>query len=145
VPGHQGRGTAKGKGPQYEVRDCGYETPCWVWLWHTTASGYGWFQNRLAHGVFWERENGPVPSGRQLDHLCRNRACIRVDHMEIVTNAENQRRGLNAKLTEANVREIKRRLAMRETQHALAAEFGVSQGLIGHIATGRAWADVTAA
>lgn len=28
-----------------------------------------------------------------LDHLCRNRACMNSDHMEVVTRGENVRRG----------------------------------------------------
>ena len=31
-----------------------------------------------------------------LDHLCRNRACVRVDHLELVTNKVNVLRGVGA-------------------------------------------------
>src|SRR5690554_7618442 len=37
---------------------------------------------------------GPIPEGLHLDHLCRNRACVRPDHLEPVTNKENVHRGL---------------------------------------------------
>jgi hypothetical protein len=36
---------------------------------------------------------GPIPEGKQLDHLCRNRACINPEHLEPVTAKENILRG----------------------------------------------------
>ena len=36
-----------------------------------------------------------IPEGFDVDHLCRNRACIRPDHLEAVTRRENMRRGLS--------------------------------------------------
>ena len=45
------------------------------------------------HKLLWEAENGPVPEGLELDHLCRNRACANLTHLEVVTRKENVRRG----------------------------------------------------
>lgn len=53
-------------------------------------AGYGKAGIRLAHVVAWERVNGPVPEGMELDHLCRRRACQ--VHLELVTRTENERR-----------------------------------------------------
>lgn len=39
---------------------------------------------------------GPIPEGLDLDHLCRNRACWRPDHLEPVSRAENMARGIHA-------------------------------------------------
>ena len=36
---------------------------------------------------------GPIPDGLQLDHLCRNRKCVRPDHLDAVTGRENVLRG----------------------------------------------------
>jgi hypothetical protein len=59
-------------------------------------SGYGKFkagkQTTGAHRASWLARKGPIPEGLVIDHLCRNRACINVDHMEPVTNAVNARR-----------------------------------------------------
>jgi HNH endonuclease len=36
---------------------------------------------------------GPVPEGLELDHLCRNRACVNPAHLEPVSHRENVLRG----------------------------------------------------
>ena len=76
-----------------EVSDEG----CWNWLAHT-ADGYGvfWEHKRLvkAHRFSYELHVGPIPNGLELDHLCRNRACVNPDHLEPVTHSVNVLRGI---------------------------------------------------
>ena len=73
---------------------------CWLWTGFITRQGYGQFGHGVrgvtmrAHKLAWEWENGPVPDGLVLDHLCRNRACVRPEHMEPVTPRENALRGI---------------------------------------------------
>jgi hypothetical protein len=82
--------------PDFEPRDCGYESLCWVWLKKRNDRGYGvsWDGklSRHAHRVYWERLRGPVPSGLELDHVCNNRPCVCPAHLEVVTRQENVRR-----------------------------------------------------
>jgi hypothetical protein len=80
---------------------------CWVWQRALTRTGYGHINARgdqLAHRVSYRAFTGPIPDGMQLDHLCRNRACINPAHLEPVDNRENVLRGtgptaLNARKT----------------------------------------------
>lgn len=71
-------------------------TPCWVWIGrHWFPNGYGAHRTgpgkgaRPAHVIAYEHHVGPVPDGLQLDHRCRNRACVNPDHLEPVTGSVN--------------------------------------------------------
>jgi hypothetical protein len=72
------------------------EVRCLIYTGRIQKNGYGsfWYngRTRLAHVVSWELQRGRVPTGKQLDHLCRRRACVNVAHLEPVTPLENQRR-----------------------------------------------------
>jgi HNH endonuclease len=71
------------------------ETGCWLWTGSTGRGGYGrWWKRdfdygRPAHVVIWEAFNGPVPEGKQLDHLCRVKCCVNEAHLEPVTMTVN--------------------------------------------------------
>jgi len=131
---------------EYIVEDRGYETPCWVWQ-RSLVMGYGSLRiarkTYYAHRVYWERENGPIPEGLDLDHLCRVRACCNPAHTEPVTRAENLRRGCRTKLNQESVRDIRTRYAAGGIlQRELATEYGVSPITIGSVLARRSWKDV---
>lgn len=69
---------------------------CWLWL-GQRGDGYGLMpdsgRRRVAHLWLYERVHGPVTGGQQLDHLCRNRACVNPGHLEQVPPVVNYRRG----------------------------------------------------
>ena len=76
---------------------------CWLWTACRIPDGYGLFWdgtyrlNRsprfvLAHRFAYEAAVGPIPNGLEMDHLCRNRLCVRPDHLEPVTRSTNQKR-----------------------------------------------------
>jgi hypothetical protein len=44
------------------------------------------------HVAAFEEMVGPVPAGREIDHLCKVKLCWRPDHLEAVTHRENSAR-----------------------------------------------------
>lgn len=73
---------------------------CWVWTAHIHRLGYGLFNSggrtRLAHRVSYELSGFELTDGLELDHLCRNRACVNPAHLEQVSHVVNVRRGRTA-------------------------------------------------
>lgn len=72
---------------------------CWTWKLRRNRYGYGqasWGKNKslAAHRAAWFLTYGSLPEGLTLDHLCRNRVCVRPDHLEPVSRGDNVRRGL---------------------------------------------------
>lgn len=99
--------------------------PCWLWTGGHNGIGYGQFhkfdaggsrpggrseprpsngsRTRYAHRVAYELFIGPIAEGMTLDHTCGNGrgGCVTPDHLEVVTNAENNRRGASPTATNA--------------------------------------------
>lgn len=83
---------------------------CLEWIGGRTIAGYGMFASQparssgkkvMAHRWSYEHHVGPIPEGLDLDHLCRNRACVNPNHLEPVTRAENIIRAVAARKLEA--------------------------------------------
>jgi hypothetical protein len=142
IRGHNGNKPQR----RYEVRDCGHEPPCWVWMLSIDRGGYGHVKVRgvttLAHRLYYEQSVGVVPQGLELDHLCRNRACVNPEHLEPVTPAENVRRRIDISLTSTTAGEIKSLVGAGWAQADIARAYGVSQQLVCDIKKGRAWTSV---
>lgn len=122
----------------YVVDDRGHQTPCWIWNRYISPQGYGKVGHRgkvrLAHIVMYEQEVGPIPSGSECDHLCREPACINPAHIEPVGHRENVRRGRAQKLTWEQV------CAIREddrSSYAVARDYGISHSYAWKIQTGQ--------
>src|SRR6185369_1743609 len=79
---------------------------CWLWTGGVTASGYATTRladgkkQQVVHRFAYERLVGLIPSGLELDHLCRVRICVNPAHLEPVTARTNTLRapeGVTAK------------------------------------------------
>ena len=72
---------------------------CLVFSGHKNKDGYGWItangKGRFVHREWWLAHGREIPPGNELDHLCRNPACVRLDHLEPVTHRENCLRGVS--------------------------------------------------
>lgn len=73
---------------------------CWNWTGRLNHFGYGVFvvksRSLRVSRLVYERQIGPIPKGLTIDHLCRNRRCVRPSHLEAVPNRENILRGVGA-------------------------------------------------
>lgn len=126
---------------------------CWLWNASMVRGGYGqfWFNNKQtkAHRVSWLIDGRTIPEGHVIRHKCRNRNCVKPEHLETGTHAENSadmiRDGTSnkgekchtAKLTVEKVLAIRARV--KENQRELGEEFGVSTSTIERIISRRIW------
>lgn len=69
---------------------------CWCWTAAKSRPGYGYFyfdgHLRLAHRIAYEHWTGPIPDGKEIDHVCRNRSCVNPAHLEAISHLANIRR-----------------------------------------------------
>lgn len=75
---------------------------CWTWTGAQMGGGrmgkYGVFwvssisQNVYAHRWSYAYTKGEIPEDLVVDHLCRNRLCVRPSHLEVVTYEVNRER-----------------------------------------------------
>lgn len=75
------------------------ESGCWSSRWSKQGKGYATISQKvdgkvsiyLAHRAAWTLYNGEIPQGMVVDHMCFNRACVRPDHLRLLTLRENTR------------------------------------------------------
>lgn len=66
---------------------------CWLWQAAVFSNGYGHFvvqeKTCLAHRVAWELENGKIPEGMVIMHICDTPGCVRLSHLRLGTYTDN--------------------------------------------------------
>ena len=119
-----------------------------------------------AHRYSWELHFGTIPNGMLICHECDNPACVRPDHLflgsALANNSDRANKGRSAtgdrngsrarperlkrgsenaaaKLTEADVREIRSLCASKLRQIEIARRYAISRSLIGAIKRRGVW------
>lgn len=155
----------------WEKVDVRGDDECWLWKGaRGSGAGYGAIVVRgsrleKAHRVAWMLANASeVPDDMWVLHRCDNNLCVNPSHLFVGTRQDNvddmmrkRRHGSHrgrvsfargeqhgqAKLTSADVRVIRRRLAEGgSTQQEIATDYRVSRGLIGMIGRREIWLHV---
>ncbi len=74
---------------------------CWNWIGAKSERGYGRLgvdgKTLFAHRFYYEKYKGAIPHGLVIDHRCRNPSCVNPEHLDVVTQAENIRRGSSSR------------------------------------------------
>lgn len=73
------------------------DTPCWEWTASKNTDGYGHISigdgMMPTHRFISEYYNGEIDPKLEIDHLCRNRVCANILHLEAVSHKVNVLRG----------------------------------------------------
>jgi hypothetical protein len=137
---------------------------CHLWIGSRNHHGYGTLGRSingcsvayLVHRYAWEKRHGPIPFEQMVLHTCDVRNCVRDDHLFLGNQFVNmldmmvkgRARGAEgemnygAKLTIAQVLEIRRRADAGFTNIELAKIYAVDRTTIWSIVTRRKWKSI---
>jgi hypothetical protein len=141
----------------FVVRDP--DTECWLWCGAQNRKGYGAFRalkrNIESHRFAWRLTQGPIPDGLWVLHRCDVPACVNPAHLFLGTPADNtadmmrkgrhrphpsrgERHGM-ARLTDAQVQEIRAARVAGVATRVLAQRFGVAHRSVQAIVRRENW------
>jgi hypothetical protein len=132
---------------------------CWLWKGARSANGYGtvWHKGKCyaAHRLSWVFAHGAEPTTEVIRHSCDNPSCVRPDHLVPGTQADNVHdmidRGRQvvvkgervalAKLTNAQVRVLKRAKRLGLALQELSVLVGLSEINVRHALSGHSYCE----
>ncbi len=82
----------------------------------------------MRHRVAWEEVHGAIPEGYEIDHMCKNRRCCNVEHLQMLTRSEHRAKD-NAERYLPRFLRFKNYYLTKEpklSQAAIAQDWGVS-------------------
>jgi HNH endonuclease len=136
---------------------------CWLWTTQHDKDGYGrlgrspWEGGRetIAHRLAWTLLVGPVPGGLWVLHHCDNPTCVNPEHLFLGSPLDNVadmvskgRKAITrfsgeahprAKVSAAEVSDIRRRRRAGEGVRALAREYGLHHTSVLSMLRGKTW------
>lgn len=133
---------------------------CWLWTASCKERGYGQYMLKgkmyRAHRLAWLLSGHKLPDRPlELAHTCDTRICVNPAHLFVATHDENMadckakrrhthgERNIHAKLTDAQVIEIRQRFKFytkrRTNASELAPDYGVRRDVIYMAGTRRTW------
>jgi len=132
---------------------------CWIWQGSGNPRGYGQVSIKgklqLVHRIAWILIYGEIPEGLRVCHRCDNRRCINPKHLFLGTDTDNVKdmwqkdrnnhKGEHnpfAKLTDEEVRQIKKLLSQNEPVKKIANLYNVKPIAIYHIKEGHNWSHI---
>ena len=127
---------------------------CWDWQGSVDAYGYGQLRGKKAHRLSYEIHAGAIPEGLGIRHTCDRPICVAPQHLIPGTQRQNTddaldrdriRRGERhgqAKLTEDQVVEMRKRHAAGESARSLSQVFGVGAKTAWQVVNRTTWKHV---
>lgn len=115
---------------------------CLIWTGAHNKAGYGLLPSRqkqdevMAHRAAYALANGPIPAELEVHHLCRNKSCVEILHLTLVSPLEHRR--AHHKIPHQKCLYLIELYASgRYTQNQLATLFSISQSHVSRIINGQ--------
>lgn len=80
----------------------------------------------MYHRYVWEQVNGKIPDGYEIDHICKNRACCNIEHLQMLKGIEHTVKDNSMRYAKRKQDAKKYWLSHKCTGTELASYFNVS-------------------